>query len=115
MGLETSGICEPPSLPPFDNNPQLMMPCSIGSYVWDAKWSPDYHPSLGICLGALGLTTILGGTIRQMIITRNKEMLADELKLMTESNRVRIEEAAKLEGISFEDAMARRRGFKLLY
>lgn len=50
-----------------------------------------------------------------MIITRNKEMLADELKLMTESNRVRIEEAAKLEGISFEDAMARRRGFKLLY
>ncbi|TFL07873.1 MFS general substrate transporter [Pterulicium gracile] len=87
----------------------------IGSYVWDAKWSPDYHPSLGICLGALGLTTILGGTIRQMIITRNKEMLADELKLMTESNRVRIEEAAKLEGISFEDAMARRRGFKLLY
>jgi nitrate/nitrite transporter NarK len=87
----------------------------IGSYVWDAKWGPAYHQSFAICLASLAGSTIISFIIRQMIIQRNKQMLADELKDMSPDNKLRVEEAARIEGISFEEAMAKRRGFKLLY
>lgn len=50
--------------------------------------------------------------MRQMLIRENKQMEEREL---TGGQRERIEEAAKLEGISFEEAVRRRRGFRYLY
>ena len=39
----------------------------------------------------------------------------EEKKLMEGPGRARIEEAARLEGISFEEAVKRRKGFRYLY
>ena len=52
--------------------------------------------------------------MRQMLIRENKRMELEDLEL-TEGQRERIEEAARLEGISFEEAVRRRRGFRYLY
>ena len=52
--------------------------------------------------------------MRQMLIRENKRMEREEQEL-TESQRERIEEAAKLEGVSFEEAVRSRREFRYLY
>lgn len=52
--------------------------------------------------------------MRQMLIYENKQMEREEREL-TEGQRERIEEAARLEGISFEEAVRHRRGFRYLY
>ena len=42
-------------------------------------------------------------------------MDADDKAAMDGANRSRVEEAARLEGISFEQAMEKRKGFRYLY
>jgi hypothetical protein len=53
--------------------------------------------------------------IRQILIRRNKKLDADEKAAMEGANRERVEEAARIEGITFEQAMERRKGFRYLY
>lgn len=53
--------------------------------------------------------------IRQILVRRNKKLDADEKAAMEGANRIRVEEAARLEGITFEQAMERRKGFRYLY
>lgn len=55
-----------------------------------------------------------GLVLRQMLVRENKQMEREEQEL-TEAQRERIEEAAELEGISFEEAVRLRRGFRYLY
>ncbi|KAF8552349.1 MFS general substrate transporter [Imleria badia] len=86
----------------------------IGSYIWKANWGPAYHQSMIIALCSLLLASILGFVIRQMLIHENNLMEREELEF-TEDQRERIEEAARLEGISFEEAVRRRRRFRYLY
>ena len=52
--------------------------------------------------------------MRQLLICENKRMEREEQE-PTEGQRERIEEAARLEGISFEEAARFRRGFRYLY
>lgn len=52
--------------------------------------------------------------MRQMLIHENKLMEQEE-QMLTEAQRERIEKAASLEGISFEEAVRRRKGFRYLY
>lgn len=52
--------------------------------------------------------------MRQMLVRENKRMDQEE-QIFTEAQRERVEEAARLEGISFEEAVRRRRGFRYLY
>ncbi|KAF9228381.1 MFS general substrate transporter [Gyrodon lividus] len=87
----------------------------MGSYIWKASWSPEYHQSMIIALCSLVLTTFLGLIIRQILIRENKQMDRLFLKLIQGPERERIEEAARLEGITFEEAMRRRKGFRYLY
>ena len=71
-------------------------------------------PSLH-CFGSVERTlTCMSLVMRQMLIRENKRMELEDLEL-TEGQRERIEEAARLEGISFEEAVRRRRGFRYLY
>jgi hypothetical protein len=86
----------------------------MGSYVWKAKWGPEYHQSMIIALCAFVLASVLGLVMRQMLIRENKRMEREE-QAITEGQRERIEEAARLEGISFEEAVRLRRGFRYLY
>jgi len=50
-----------------------------------------------------------------MVVRENRRLDEDEKATMGDGNRARVEEAARLEGISFEEAMSRRRGFRYLY
>jgi hypothetical protein len=50
-----------------------------------------------------------------MLVRENKRMEREEMHLMHGPERQRIEEAAKLEGITFDEAIKRRKGFRYLY
>ncbi|KAJ6508262.1 MFS general substrate transporter [Mycena sanguinolenta] len=81
----------------------------MGSYTWKAAWGPDYHQSMIISLCSLVLR------IRQHLIRQNKQLDEDERVAMQGANEIRVKEAAILEGITFEQAMERRKGFRYLY
>ncbi|KAH7906801.1 major facilitator superfamily domain-containing protein [Hygrophoropsis aurantiaca] len=87
----------------------------MGSYIWKANWSPKYHPSMIIALSALVFATFLSFTIRWMLIRENKQMDKDDMKFIQGPDRARIEEAARLEGITFDEAIRRRRGVRYLH
>ncbi|KAF5322407.1 hypothetical protein D9619_001308 [Psilocybe cf. subviscida] len=87
----------------------------MGSYTWKAAWSPKYHQSMAISLGALVISTLLSLVIRQMLIRENRKLDADEKAALSGANRQRVEEAARLEGITFDEAMEKRKGFRYLY
>ncbi|RPD53443.1 MFS general substrate transporter [Lentinus tigrinus ALCF2SS1-7] len=86
----------------------------ISSYVWKTQWAPDYHPSMFIGLAALAFATVLAFVIRCILVQQNKRLEQDELNDLKGARRERIEEAARLEGITFEEALRRRRGFRYL-
>lgn len=50
-----------------------------------------------------------------MLIRENRKLDADEKAALSAANRERVEEAARLEGITFDEAMERRKGFRYLY
>ncbi|KAJ6477323.1 MFS general substrate transporter [Mycena vitilis] len=87
----------------------------MGSYVWKAQWGPKYHQSMAISLGGLVISSLLSLGIRQHLLRKNKQLNADERASMDDANENRVKEAAILEGISFEQALERRRGFRYLY
>ncbi|KIY63734.1 MFS general substrate transporter [Cylindrobasidium torrendii FP15055 ss-10] len=87
----------------------------IGSYTWKSDWSPGYHPSMGISMGALVISSILSLGIRENLRRANKRMDADEKEQIAVVDKERVEEAARLEGITFEEAVERRKGFRYLY
>lgn len=66
----------------------------------------------------IALTVLINNAslaMRMILIRENKRMDMEEKKLMEGPGRARIEEAARLEGISFEEAVKRRKGFRYLY
>ncbi|KAF5385673.1 hypothetical protein D9757_005545 [Collybiopsis confluens] len=88
----------------------------IGSFTWKAEWGPGYHQSMGISMAAFVVATVLSiGNTSTMGNPDNKRLDEDEKMALTEANRVRVEEAARLENISFDEAMRRRQGFRYLY
>ncbi|KAJ7506747.1 MFS general substrate transporter [Mycena galericulata] len=87
----------------------------MGSYTWKSQWSPLYHQSMLISLCALVLSTLMSFGIRQHLLRKNKQLDEDERVVMRGANEVRVREAAIIEGISFEEAMERRKGFRYLY
>ncbi|KAF9063519.1 major facilitator superfamily domain-containing protein [Rhodocollybia butyracea] len=87
----------------------------MGSYTWKAEWGPDYHQSMIISLVCLVFSTSLSFLLRQWIIRDNKKLDEDEKAALNGLNHARVEEAARLEGITLEQAMHRRKGFRYLY
>ncbi|KAJ3554618.1 hypothetical protein NM688_g3016 [Phlebia brevispora] len=87
----------------------------IGSYAWKADWGPDYHPSMIIGIASLSLSSVLALVIRFMLVAENKALERDQLKNLTPDERQRIEDAAKLEGLTMKEALERKRGFRYLY
>ncbi|KAG2366718.1 major facilitator superfamily domain-containing protein [Suillus spraguei] len=87
----------------------------MGSYIWNAAWGPEYHQSMIIALCSLVLSSSLAFLMRRILIKENNHMDMVEKKLLEGPGRERIEEAARLEGITFEEAVKRRKGFRYLY
>ncbi|KAG7451132.1 MFS general substrate transporter [Guyanagaster necrorhizus] len=84
----------------------------IGSYTWKAVWGPEYHKSMLISLFALVFSTALSFCIRLSLVHENKKLDAND---NTNVDSARVEEAARLEGITYEQALKKRRGFRYLY
>jgi hypothetical protein len=57
----------------------------------------------------------LGIVIRTMLVRENRRMDQNDRLALSEAKRARIELAAKLEGITIEEAMEKQRGFRYLY
>ncbi|EPQ55025.1 MFS general substrate transporter [Gloeophyllum trabeum ATCC 11539] len=87
----------------------------IGSFVWKAEWSPEYHQSMIIGICSLALACSLAFVIRCILIRENRELAETEIKKISPAERERVEEAARLEGITFDEAMKRKQGFRYLY
>ncbi|CCM04646.1 uncharacterized protein FIBRA_06830 [Fibroporia radiculosa] len=87
----------------------------IASYTWQTQWSPDYHPSMYIGIAALAFATFLAFVVRCMLVHQNKLLDRKELEILKGDARERIEEAARLEGLTFEEALERKKGFRYLY
>jgi len=86
----------------------------MGSYTWKAEWGPDYHQSMIISLCALALSTVMSIGIRHYLVRLNKKLDADERAALQGADELRVKEAAILEGITFDQAMERRKGFRYL-
>ncbi|TFK51137.1 MFS general substrate transporter [Heliocybe sulcata] len=87
----------------------------IGSFVWKANWSPEYHQSMIIGIATLTLSCTLAFVIRCILIRENRLLAEAELKNISPAERERVQEAARLEGITFEEAMNKKKGFRYLY
>lgn len=87
----------------------------IASYTWQSQWSPEYHQSMYIGLAALVFASVLAFVVRCMLIKENQKLEKAELDFLKGAGRQRIEDAAKLEGLTFEQALERKRGFRYLY
>ncbi|KAH9856028.1 MFS general substrate transporter [Lenzites betulinus] len=87
----------------------------ISSYVWKAQWGPDYHQSMYIGIAALAFATVLSIIIRTMLVRQNQRLEQEEMANLKGARRERIEDAARLEGITFEEALKRKKGFRYLY
>lgn len=68
--------------------------------------------NLSVSLPYRGIPRVV---IRQMLVADNKRLEREEQKEMTPAKRLRIEEAARLEGLTFEEALERNKGFRYLY
>jgi hypothetical protein len=50
-----------------------------------------------------------------MLVRENRQMDHEDLSSLNEAKRERIEQAAKLEGITITEAMEKQRGFRYLF
>ncbi|KAJ7643697.1 MFS general substrate transporter [Roridomyces roridus] len=87
----------------------------MGSYTWKSEWGPLYHQSMIISLCAMVFSSILAFGIRQHLVQKNRQLDEDERVVMRGTDEARVKEAAVLEGITFEQAMEKRKGFRYLY
>jgi len=87
----------------------------FGSYIWKANWGPTYSRSMIICLVALSFSTCIAYVIRHILIQMNEELERKESGIIRGVDRERVEEAARLEGITVAEAMKRKKGFRYLY
>ncbi|KAI0753066.1 MFS general substrate transporter [Daedaleopsis nitida] len=86
----------------------------MGSFIWKSTWGPGYRPSMIICMASLALATVVASIIRCILVQQNKDLEREEQNALTGAQRDRIAEAARLEGITFEEALRRQQGFRYL-
>ncbi|KAG6329582.1 hypothetical protein ID866_9507 [Astraeus odoratus] len=87
----------------------------IGSYIWKASWGPQYHPTLLITSCSYAFGIIVAFVIRYLLIRENQHMERLGIDTMEKTQLERIEKAAELERITFEEAFVLRKGFRYLY
>ena len=108
----------------------------IGPYAWKTAWGPKYHPSMVISLAVLILSSLLLFglwimillwrnfvclyfhafiVICQIHICKNNKFDTDEKVALDRASLVMVSEAAHLEGMTFDQAMERRKGYQYLY
>ncbi|KAJ7052049.1 major facilitator superfamily domain-containing protein [Mycena amicta] len=91
----------------------------VGSFGWKNKWAPRYAPSSYISLTALVVSTAAAAVIRQRLIRMNRQLDSESesanATVLTGTNEDRVKKAAHLEGITVQQALENRRGYRYLY
>ncbi|KAL5504713.1 hypothetical protein ACEPAH_7376 [Sanghuangporus vaninii] len=87
----------------------------IGSYIWKNSWAPGYRPSMVISIAALTLSSTIAFLMRCKLKRLNKKLDEDETEALKGVNRKRVEDAACLEGITLDEALEKRKGFRYIY
>ncbi|KAL5512619.1 hypothetical protein ACEPAG_3272 [Sanghuangporus baumii] len=77
----------------------------IGSYVWKAEWGPEYHQSMEVGIAMFAFSTCLAFGM---------ELDEDELGALKEVEHQRVQDAARLEGITLEEK-EKKKGSRYLY
>ncbi|KAJ7191112.1 MFS general substrate transporter [Mycena pura] len=83
-----------------------------GTFAWKNKWGPRYAPSFEISVAALAVSTAVALVIRQRLVCINRQLDAGAA---AETNEERVKKAAHLEGITIQQALEKRKGFRYLY
>ncbi|KAG6330130.1 hypothetical protein ID866_8959 [Astraeus odoratus] len=86
-----------------------------GSYIWKASWGPQYRQTLLITSCTYASGAIAAFIIRYLLMRENERMEQLEIDTMESTQLERIEKAAELEGITVEEAVTRRKGFRYLH
>ncbi|KAJ7315306.1 MFS general substrate transporter [Mycena albidolilacea] len=87
----------------------------VGSYAWKSKWGPKYNQSFEISLAALAVSTVFALVIRQRLVWMNRQFDTDNAAASSGTSEERVKKAAHLEGITYQQALEKRRGFRYLY
>ncbi|EJD46136.1 MFS general substrate transporter [Auricularia subglabra TFB-10046 SS5] len=89
---------------------------ALGSYTWKTGWGPAYRESMWIGIAALTCSTGLAWVLRQSLKKLNAELdaRADDSEGEAAADES-VLAAARLEGITVEEALKKRRGFRYLY
>lgn len=83
------------------------------SYVWDKKFGKSYRVSYGIVLACFVVGIILNFAFRQILVGLNKKLDAGEQAWAQDNDR--LEATARAEGITVEEALEMKKGFRYLY
>ncbi|KAL5520893.1 hypothetical protein ACEPAF_2896 [Sanghuangporus sanghuang] len=87
----------------------------VGSFTWKAEWGPQYHQSMVTGIAAVASAIFLAFVMRSLLKNENRKLDEDELGGLKGADQKRIEDAARLEGITTEEAMEKKKGFRYLY
>nr|GAT52274.1 tartrate transporter [Mycena chlorophos] len=87
----------------------------VNAFMWPTMFGPSYRKSMGASIGCVLLALILAVVIRQILVRRNKLLDADDEKMRTQMSDERVKDAALLEGITFDEALERRKTIRFMY
>jgi hypothetical protein len=84
-----------------------------GAYVWPKTWGPSYKNSFGICVANFGVTIILGLAFRFQLKRLNRKL--DREEGLDKLDEEALEQTARLEGVSKEEVLRARKGWRYVY
>ncbi|KXN85303.1 hypothetical protein AN958_11403 [Leucoagaricus sp. SymC.cos] len=90
----------------------------VSSFLWRSEWSPKYEPSMIIGICSLVLAIALSFIVRTILVYANVQLQRHEVQqalIDGTGSRDRVREAAKLEGLTMDEALQRRHKFRYLY
>ncbi|CAA7259001.1 unnamed protein product [Cyclocybe aegerita] len=85
------------------------------SFVWKASWGPEYQPTFIIGICSISAAILLAFIMRTILIRENHQLDLHEVGALKQARHERVQQAARLEGITLEEAMHKKRGFRYLY
>ncbi|EPQ55020.1 hypothetical protein GLOTRDRAFT_42071 [Gloeophyllum trabeum ATCC 11539] len=80
----------------------------VGSFFWKTSWA--YRPAM--VTGLVSMLVYIALSLGKLFMSEN---WMKQHKQYTGAQKERIEEAARWKGITFEEAIEKKRGFRYLY
>lgn len=88
----------------------------VSSFLWRSEWSPQYEPSMIIGVASLVIAIAFSFVVRMILIRANSQLQHAQQSFTNEAgSRDRVKEAARLEGLTVDQALQQRHQFRYLY